>query len=427
MSSERVRNWRRRYRDHYLWWLLPIFFVASFVVDNRTGVVNVFRIVVLLGTVLALEMSDLKRLWRLPPTRWFLLLMAWLSVTLCWDGIGAEDWKLLQGGLQVVVLLLLVLMLSEQPQDRQRVLLWWFLISGLLGLALILLDWSGTPADFARRFPELERSYYYTRGVFTISIFTGWMAAVLGILGLQMALRVSAWKAVPLYLLTSIASMVVFLTQARSAWLALGLGLCMAMLGWAVTTGYSRRSTTTRFAVAAIVVVTPVLIVFYALGDISGILADGLGRGDSYRVAIWRNGMEQLLSSPINGLVGFGLSASTANSAGGVVQSHYHSLYLNTFYYGGAVALVLYLLSLYASLRNILAGGQQWLWLPVLVPMQLAFLVDGEHFFVVPSAMMLAYLLPLFWAMTGFSPLYSDPHPAHLTVAENGPEVNKQG
>ena len=91
------------------------------------------------------------------------------------------------------------------------------------------------------------------------------------------------------------------------------------------------------------------------------------------------------------------------------------------------MALVLYLLSLYASLRNILAGGQQWLWLPVLVPMQLAFLVDGEHFFVVPSAMMLAYLLPLFWAMTGFSPLYSDPHPAHLTVAENGPEVNKQG
>ncbi len=387
-------HWRLALRERHLPWLLALFLVLALTLESRTGVVNVLRGPVFLAVLFCLGRGDLRALWANGPARWFLLLMAWLGLSLLWDGASAADWKILQRGLQVLTLLVLVFLVARQRPDWQPRILRLYLVAGIAAAALVLVAWPGSPATLAALHPGVERSHFYTRGVLTISIFTGWMMAVLSIACAHGALATGARRA-PLYLLGGLLCALVMLwTQARSAWLAAILGIAMVL--------WHHRPRRWWLWLAAL----PLLAAAAALlfSEWREILADSLERGGSFRLAIWRNALDRALESPLHLLAGHGLSASTRTVAEGIVQNHYHSLYLNTLFHGGLVALALYLGCLWRLAADWRREPRDWLWACLLIPMQLAFVVDGENFFVTPSAMMLAYLLPLFWAMTRWQP-----------------------
>lgn len=422
-------GWRDAIGNYYLGWLLALFLALAFMLDSRTGVVNFIRVPLFLAVLLGVRGDDWRRLWANGAARWFILLMAWLTLTLLWDGVGEEDWKILQRGIQVLTLLLAVSVVAARRPDWQAALVRVFVIAGACGAALILWEWPAGPAAIAEAFPTLDRAHFYTRGIFTISIFTGWMMAVLFIVGFYLALSSPRRLALLFYVACLLFLAVMLASQARSAWLAAACGFVMVVgerqprrLGW--------------WLAGAVLVIGLALLLSE---DFRALLASSLDRGNSFRVAIWRSCIEQLLAAPWQGVVGFGLSASTVNFADGVEHTHYHSLYLNTLYYGGLVALVLYIGCLWQLVAAGVRGRLPWLWVCLLVPMQLAFVVDGENFFVTPSAMMLAYLLPLFWAMTDWQPLRRSPDKAgegdrmqrdpmgSSAEAKNGLETYKQG
>ncbi|MFA5496000.1 MAG: O-antigen ligase family protein [Porticoccaceae bacterium] len=406
-------GWRDAIGKCCLGWLLALFLVLAFVLDSRTGVINFLRLPLFLAVLLCVRGDDLRRLWANGAARWFILLMAWLTLTLLWDGVGEDDWKILQRGIQVLTLLLAVFAVAARQPGWQAALVKVFVLAGACGAALILWDWPGGPAAIAGAFPTLDRAYFYTRGIFTISIFTGWMMAVLFIAGFYLALSSAPRLALVFYVACLLFLAVMLASQARSAWLAAGCGF--AMVVW----GRQPRRLGWWLAAAVLVVGLAALL----SDDFRSLLATSFDRGNSFRVAIWRNCVEQLLAAPWQGVVGFGLSASTVNLAGGAEHSHYHNLYLNTLYYGGLVALILYLGCLWQLVAAGVRGRLPWLWACLLLPMQLAFVVDGENFFVTPSAMMLGYLLPLFWAMTGWQPLRHGPDGAGPT-GERGPALS---
>ena len=174
-------RWRSVLRERHLPWLFTLFLVLALTLESRTGVVNILRGPLFLAVLLCMEGTDLRALWANGPARWFLLLMAWLGLSLLWDGATEEDWKILQRGLQVLTLLMLVFLVGRCRPDWQGRILRLYVIAGLACAVLILQAWPGSPALLTDLYPGLERSHFYTRGVLTISIFTGWMMAVLAI------------------------------------------------------------------------------------------------------------------------------------------------------------------------------------------------------------------------------------------------------
>lgn len=390
-----VQRWRANLRERYLWLLLPAFFWVAFTLDSRGAVTNVLRIAVFIPVLFALRPIDLAHLWGNGAARWFVLLIAWLSLTLLWDGASEEDWKILQQGLLVLTLMMLVFLTCRFRPDRNATVFISFILAGLLGAVLIAIAWPGTPAMLSEQFPGVDRRLFYTRGILSISIYVGWMMAVLFIAAFFVALSARGYTALMFYLAAVVFALLMVMAQSRAAWLVMVVGFVMAVVL------QQPRRLVWWLAGSVLVAVLALLL----SDQLCQMLLDSLERGNSYRFAIWQNGLGQLLDSPLNALVGFGLSASTTNVSAATVQDHYHSIYLSTAYYGGLIALGLYAACLWQVFKNLLTKPEGKLWLCLLVPMQLAFVVDGEHFFVAPSAMMLAYLLPLFWAMFGCDPL----------------------
>ena len=391
-------RWRSVLRERHLPWLFTLFLVLALTLESRTGVVNILRGPLFLAVLLCMEGTDLRALWANGPARWFLLLMAWLGLSLLWDGATEEDWKILQRGLQVLTLLMLVFLVGRCRPDWQGRILRLYVIAGLACAVLILQAWSGSPARLTDLYPGLERSHFYTRGVLTISIFTGWMMAVLAIAALYMALATDSRLGLLYLACALLCALVMVLTQARAAWLAGVLGIAMVL--------WHHRPRRWWLWLATVPLV-PVAVALW-VPEWRDILADSLERGGSFRLSIWRNAVYRVLESPLHALVGHGLSASTRTVAEGILQNHYHSLYLNTLFHGGLVGLGLYLGCLWRLVLDWRREPRNWLWACLLIPMQLAFVVDGENSFVTPSAMMLAYLLPLFWAMHNWQPFVSD-------------------
>ena len=73
-----------------------------------------------------------------------------------------------------------------------------------------------------------------------------------------------------------------------------------------------------------------------------------LPRGDSFRLAIWSEILQRYFDAPF---VGLGITTSDDVVVGSVTLEHAHNLYLSLLHQGGAVALVLYLVTIGYAFR----------------------------------------------------------------------------
>lgn len=371
----------------YAWIALLTFFAICFLPGNSTGATNLYRLFVVVPMLLCFRLADLAVIWAQAPARWFLLLCGWLSLTLLWDGWSHKDAKLLLRALNVVALFYLVFLIGRFHRPRVPLLLDGWVVFGMLGAALILLDWADPWT------PDWGHHVQSPRGVFNHHVLVGWALASTALVALYRFVTAARRSVQVAHGLAALAlGLLVLWVQARSAYVVLIGG---ALLLLCLHPG--RRAA--AMAGAGLLLAVTLLLLFPA--QLSLIGDHILERGTAGRLDIWRQGWQQMLTSGWHLYLGQGLSAEAAHEVAGTPTAHYHNLLLNQLFYAGAVGVLLYLGWLVALLRPALRDPGLRLWGVLVVAMQLGFITDGDRLFVNPSALLLAFLLPAF--LLGFA------------------------
>ena len=371
---------RTAIRTRYAWVALLLLVAICFLADNRTGATNLYRLLVVVPMLLCFRPADLAPIWRHPPARWFLLLCAWLTLTLWWDGWGHKDFKLLLRALNVLALFYLVYLIGVHHRPRVPILLTGLVALGLIGAGLIVRDW---PQAWPPSWEATVR-----RGVFNHHVEVGRALALIAIIALYQTLNVSRRvSACACGMATLTLWTLVFWVQARSAYVVLGVGTLLLM---ALFPG--RRA-------ATLVVAGGVLALVLMLGlrqELTLVAGHVAERGTAMRLPIWHNGWTAITDSWPWFCCGHGLSADSSNWSGGIMAPHYHNLLLNQAFYAGLVGVGLYLGWITSLLHAAVPERRLWLWGTLVVAMQFGFITDGDQLFVNPSSMLLAFLLPAF-------------------------------
>ena len=129
----------------------------------------------------------------------------------------------------------------------------------------------------------------------------------------------------------------VILSDSRNAWMSVAIGVGVFVLA-------HRCSDTRQFAIT---VASMVAFLLLLMNDATRELM--LPRGDSFRVAIWSETMSAILDDSL--LFGRGILTEDAVQIENLSFAHPHNLYLAIVHQGGLVALALYLVVLYKTIR----------------------------------------------------------------------------
>lgn len=388
MSPESaVARWRAALRERHAWIVLLAVFAVCFVPGNGTAATNLYRLLVVVPMLLCCRPGDFADLWRQAPARWFLLLCAWLSLSLLWDGWSHKDVKLLLRALNVLALFYLVFLIGRFHRRRITLVLDGWVAFGTLGAALILLDW---PDPWT---PDWGHHAESLRGVFNHHVLVGWALAATALVALYRFVTAANRRALVAHGLVALAlGLLVLWVQARGAYVVLLGGALLLLCLHPGRRAAAIAGAGMLFAVALLLLFPEQLAL---VGD------QLLERGTAGRPEIWRQGWQQMAASGWRLWLGQGLSAEAAHEVAGTTAAHYHNLLLNQLFYAGVVGVLLYLGWLAALLRQALRDPGLRLWGVLVVAMQLGFITDGDRLFVNPSALLLAFLLPAF--LLGFS------------------------
>ena len=373
---------RDNFREQHAWLLLPILFAICFIVPNRTGATNFYRLFIVIPVLLCFRPADFRDLWANNAFRWFAVLFGWMSLTLLWDGWSDKDVKLLLRQLNVLALFYLVFLICQFQQHRLPTIINSFLFFGVIGVVLILLDWQGIE--------HYQTSWHHTesaRGVFNHHLEVGWIMAVLTLVALYHWFEAEDSKQLMVYvLLVALLGAVTFLVQARGGYVVLLSGVLLVMLL------HPGRRTNVLVITVAIGLLMMLAIFNQELLTLWEKITD---RGTAGRMQIWGRGYQMVTASFWNLLLGVGMSASAENGS----AEHYHNFFLNHAFYSGLIGLVFYLGLLASLLRKAFSHQGLWLWGVLLLAMQVGFIPDGDRLWVNPSSMILCVLLPMAWIM----------------------------
>lgn len=374
---------RTAIRTRYAWAALLLVFATCFLPGNATAATNLYRLLVVIPMLLCFRPADVAAIWRQPPARWFLLLSAWLTLALFWDGWSYKDFKLLLRELNVLALFYLTYLVGIHHRARMPTLLAGLVALGLIGAALIIGNW---PDAWPPR-PEGDQ-IMAARGVFGHHVEVGRALALVALAALHQTLNASRRAAAGAFGIATLALWaLVFWVQARSAYVVTGAGSLLLM---ALFPG--RRA-------AALILAAGIIALVLAVGcrpELEWVAGHVVERGTALRMPIWRSGWGAIMGSRLCLWFGHGLSADPVNSHDGVAAMHYHNILLNQAFYAGLIGAGLYLTWIASLLKTALGDRRLWLWGTVVAAMQLGFITDGNHLFVNPSSTLLAFLLPAF-------------------------------
>jgi O-antigen ligase len=388
---------RAAIRERYAWLALLLFFAICFLPANSTGATNLYRLFVVVPMLLCFRPADLAAIWRQAPARWFLVLCAWLSLTLLWDGWTYKDFKLLLRELNVLALFYLVFLIGDLHRRRVGLLLDTLVALGVIGALLIVNDW--------HELSDQPWSYhaYSARGVFGHHVLVGWALASVALIALYRYLTVPKTRTAALHGSATLGlALLVFLVQARSAYLVLAGGGVLMLLHW-------RGRRAAALAAAGIALGLAMELVLH--DRLAELVDHLLARGTSGRLEIWQQGWRQISEGGWQLWLGHGLSAEAATEVASHVAAHYHNLLLNQWFYAGLIGVALYLGWVVSLLRRAWQAPELRLWGVLVAAMQLGFITDGDRLFVNPSAMLLAFLLPAFLLGFGVPAPHSSPAP----------------
>ena len=168
-----------------------------------------------------------------------------------------------------------------------------------------------------------------------------------------------------------------------------------------------------RFAQTGLVLLLAISLVSFVLAA-SGVGSQLLARADSYRLEIWQGYVNATLHCGL--LFGCG----RGNELGFITQNgspiaHPHSMYLQTFYWGGASGLILLLACLGTALYEGWKKSSYLFWL--LLPGSIALAMDGKSLISTPNERWLLVLLPLLFSAAEQVKFYLNPDSYKLDAA----------
>ena len=149
-----------------------------------------------------------------------------------------------------------------------------------------------------------------------------------------------------------------------------------------------------RFKQTGLVLLLSISLVSFVLAT-SGIGSQLLARADSYRIEIWQGYANATLHCGLLFGCGWGSELGFITQNGNAI-AHPHSMYLQTFYWGGISGLILLLACLGAALYEGWKKSSYLFWL--LLPGSIALAMDGKSLISAPNERWLLVLLPLLFS-----------------------------
>jgi O-antigen ligase len=315
--------------------LLIACFAAVLLLTSQSGASVLTYLLTLLVLAGARRWSDIAR------TDLFICitgLLAYLVLSVFWSSQWAMH-DVMSNLVRALLVGAFVIAVAE-VRLRGQIQLWlrrtMTLVGGAAILAAIVNHLIWTPAD--GRLNGL--------GQLDTHVIAALVYGIVAVLALQAVLRESGvkWRIAGLVTI-AMAFYAIHGSDSRNAWVSVIFGLSILLLA-------EKLKDRQRFisSVVSVVLLAGVVLVALFMGDTTRDLL--LPRGTSFRPEIW----DQAIARILDGHLVFGLGINTPNDflIGTTPIQHPHNLYLSVAYQGGLVALLLLMMVLWKSLRELL-------------------------------------------------------------------------
>lgn len=328
-------SFRPRDRIELIGWLLLTCFAAVLLLSSQSAASLLTYLLTLLVLASYRTWLDLAR------NELFILvasLLLYLSLSVFWS----EPWTWRDFGSMLVRTLLVCAFLVGMAlvQLRGQVQLWLRRVMVLVGGGTIVV----AVGNYLIWPPEGGR--LNGLGQLDAHVIAALVYGFVSIMALQMWLREKRlyWR-VPAALTILIAVYAIYASDSRNAWVSVALGLSVLLLAEKI-----RERDLFRSGVIMIGLLAAIALVFLFMNETTQAML--LPRGTSFRPEIWDQAIDRIFA----GHAWFGLGINTDNNFQ-VQESiflHPHNLYLSVLYQGGFVALGMFLLVLWKTLRELL-------------------------------------------------------------------------
>lgn len=390
MQTSPVAWFRETFYSRWSWWLLLLTFALTFFSPDRGAAGKLYRLFIALPALLMLSAPMITGLKEIKSVRWLALLSLYFLLSIFWSGEMASFDNHLLRILSVWGFVLLLYYISlYQPEMFERIDLV-LLGFGLVWLCLVVADWDSLwNAHLHNNIISVSRGvFYHHRPV-------GWMLAVLSLLSLQRMFRKESrsllWS--PLTLVFFIA---LIFTQARGGLLVFFAGL----IAFCFSGQVNLRLRSIIIVIAGLLLTIGVSYVFFP-----EVFVRLIERGTAGRFNIWQNWYNVWQGDVVKVVFGHGLGASAENIIlkqnalipVDKVIPHYHNFYLNNFFYGGMVGIMMLIAWVFSVLKSKNIKTKDYMpWFAVLCGTLTGFLTDGDKLFNYPGAFMFCFILPVF-------------------------------
>lgn len=313
------------FRDRIQWTaaLLVASFFAVLLLSSQSRASYPTYVLTLLMLATFAQWRDVLRLSLL---RWVLILLSWLSLSVFWSEIfvfreAVSIWS------RSLFIIFFVVALAEclQRGQLQAWLGWGLTVVGALAVVAAIVNFYVTSPEDGR-----------LNGLGQLDTHVV-AALVYGVVLLFVVRTVQTTnRAVLRYPAIAIGIAVVlavFLSDSRNAWVSVTAGVAIYL--------FALRCADPKQFIASVVSLVLIATLAFSVASTSDVFVDFLlPRGDSFRITIWSSTLERIGMDSF--LFGRGILTNDDVTAGGIVFSHPHNMYLALLHQGGLVALILF-------------------------------------------------------------------------------------
>ena len=362
------------------YFLIIAIIVPSFI-DYSKSVVNIYRALLCLPILLLIRWTDLKVFYKNTFFRLFSLLSLYFTISLIWSD-GDSLHNMATKILATYAFMLMVLCSAKYNQKKVENFDTIYIVSAIILLISIAIKWSGIGTFFTDDifgvFGNRNPVSWFTAGA-TIAAF----------------FRIINNRQLRILFIAAFSILVTSLLLMASRGSILGTAVGMACIILSKCFSSDKSKSYLLYSVIGISIAV-LCIQIIAPEYISSLIS----RADSNRFTIYSIAIEKITSSPTTLLFGQGIASSARITLdNGTIINNFHSVYLNMAFYGGLIALSLFLSCLLIRPYKILTGASKLnQWDAIVFGIMVTLMFDGHRIFEYPGGMLFAFMLPLFLA-----------------------------
>ena len=366
--------------EKWSFYFLVIAIMIPSLIDDSKGVVNLYRVFLCLPVLLLIRWADLKAFYKNTFVRLFSLLSLYLVISLIWSE-GDSLHNMAAKILATYALLLLVFCSAKYNTAKLSQFDTIYIISAITLLLAVGIKWGGIGTYIEDAF-----SVYGNRN--PVSWFTAGAA-------IAAFFRVVNNRQSRLLFMAAFGILATCLLLLASRGSILGAAIGMACILLSKCFSSEKFKSYLLYSILGIAFVV-LFVQVIAPEYISSLIS----RGDSHRFTIYSMAIEKITSSPVSLLFGHGIASSARITLdNGVLINNFHSVYINMAFYGGLIALSLFLTCLLIRPYKIFTGASKFnQWDAIVFGIMVTLMFDGHRIFEYPGGMLFAFILPLFLA-----------------------------